>query len=256
VALPGDRERLDAADMGVPTGSVVAGFNGSSESLLALDWAAVESVRLARPLTVVIAQDDISQVVAIDTGARERLDRLMATAYERLMPGPAEDIFVNLVGGPPYRALLEASVDARMLVLGAHRRPVFAGLAPFSVGRRVIGHTSCPVVVVRPPRDPASRTVLVGLEGAGGRAALSFGMDLASRNEMSVLALSRTDRALAELLAGCGARYPEVTVARQDVVGKPLQVLAEASRHASLAVAGSTAHGIVRRAHCPVAIAR
>lgn len=244
--------------MALPPSSLVVGYDGSAESLRALDWAAFESVRLARPLVVVIAQDDLSQVVAgRDFAARERMDQLMASAYERLMVGPADDIFVTVVGGPPYRALLDASVGASMLVLGVHKRPLLGGLAPFSVSRRVIGHTSCPVVVVRPPRDPASRTVLVSLEGAGGRAALTFGLDLASRNELSVLALSRADRALAELLASCGARYPEVTVARRDVGGGSLpQVLTEASQHASLAVAGSTAHRIVQRVHCPVAIAR
>lgn len=253
--------------MAIPPGAVVVGFDGSTRSRLALDWAAAEAPRLARPLAVLVVQDDLSQVVARDNGDRARLELLVAEVYEDLYRRGVDDIAVDLVGGPPSRALVEAAAQASMLVLGEHRPRLLTGMAIRSVSRRAIARAPCPVVVVHPPRDPVSRLVLVGM-GANGASlhALTFGLDLARRHELAVLALlagrpaAVGDRVLAAQLEGWAERYPEVILTRKAVPEDALRALTLASRHAALAVVGSreggpgVSRGLMHRAACPVAV--
>lgn len=60
------------------------------------------------------------------------------------MPGIV--VSVNGSAGQPGHALIEASHDADMVVVGA--RGGLAGLIPGSVRAQVVNHAACPVVVI------------------------------------------------------------------------------------------------------------
>jgi nucleotide-binding universal stress UspA family protein len=62
-----------------------------------------------------------------------------------------EDIVVE----PPAKALIDASKEASVLVVGSRGRGGFAGLLLGSVSQQCIVHAACPVVVV--PSGPDER---------------------------------------------------------------------------------------------------
>ena len=260
--------------MAIPSGAVLVGYDGSAGSRLALDWAAAQAPHLARPLAVLVVEEDVSLVVARDTGVRARMDALVAEVYEELYRRAVDDIWVELVAGPARHALLEAASLASMLVLGERRHRRSPVISVGSVSRAAVALAPCPLVVAHPPRDPVSRTVVVGLgTHTTGRHALTFGLELASRHDLSVLAMlagrrqAPADRALSEELDGWAERYPDITLSRRVVPGNPLRALTAASRHANLAVVGyggrrqlpgrspdPVSRRLLQRAHCPVAV--
>lgn len=56
---------------------------------------------------------------------------------------------VDVVEGSATQALLDASKDADLLLVGSHGRGGFAGMLLGSVSHHVVGHAACPVIVVR-----------------------------------------------------------------------------------------------------------
>ncbi|WP_411574704.1 universal stress protein [Streptomyces fradiae] len=148
--------------------SVVAGLDGSAESLAAAEWAASEARRRALPLRIVhIGQDRAPTLVrpplpvpapatATATAGtvltRRRAGRVPREVADRLRRAvPGLDVAVEQGPGRPARALLSAARDAEVLVLGSRGLGALGGLLAGSVSLPVIAHAPCPVVVVRAP---------------------------------------------------------------------------------------------------------
>lgn len=280
--------------MTTPQGAVVIGYDGSRDSRLALAWAKEAARGRRRPLLVLIAEDELAQVVA-RSGDAARATNLVADAYEHLRASGSDDISVEKAGGPPATALLRAAAEASLLVLGAEGHGRLSGLAVGSVSQHVCGHATCPVVVVRRPEDPRADTVTVGVDPSrGSDHALAFGFEQASRTGApleAVFALSafppvsgsivsapldsladqplNHERALSEALAGWTEGYPDVLVRQRCVDRQPVPALTEASRRASMVVVGSrgrgpvtglflgsVSQGVLHKARCPVVVAR
>ena len=76
----------------------------------------------------------------------------------------APQVTVNVTTGEPAEALIAASRDADMLVLGSRGNGGFTRLLLGSVSSQVVHHAACPVVVI-----PRTRWIppLVGQEGGG-----------------------------------------------------------------------------------------
>jgi nucleotide-binding universal stress UspA family protein len=260
---------------------VVAGTDGSEESLRAVEWAAREAVLRDLPLRIVSAaalpprmnERQAEAVGGLDTvsdALRKDRDRALAAAAERVRaaaPGLLTD--VDDLAGAPATALTEAGSGASMLVVGARGIGAFTALILGSVSRYVSAHATCPVVVVREETTAAHRQVGVGVgDPARSAAALAFAFEEAKLRKASLVAVHAVDepysgragwamttpgrpaweqeavRQLDGVLAEWQAKYPDVEVTRDFVHGHPGRILAGLSARADLVVLGRhTAHG-------------
>jgi nucleotide-binding universal stress UspA family protein len=149
------------------SGSIVVGVDGSDASHDALRWAAEEAklrsaslVALhawsfvpAQPIgdpgmLAVPAGDLPGQLDAESEAAQIGLDRAVEDAI-----GTGSDVELErrLVEGDAGEALVAASKDAVLVVVGSHGRSGFKAALLGSVSRHVVNHAACPVVVVKSP---------------------------------------------------------------------------------------------------------
>lgn len=142
---------------GIATG-VVVGVDGSPASILAIDFAAVEALRLGTVLTAVHAW--LSPPMWLDA----QLDEESLTAMERMHDEILTEALVlvaakykglvierSLIMGDPHWALIEAAKDAALLVMGNHGRRGISRMLLGSVSHSVILNMTVPTVVVREP---------------------------------------------------------------------------------------------------------
>ncbi|PWF82821.1 universal stress protein [Kocuria rosea] len=137
---------------------IVVGVDGSAESLTALEWAITEARFRDGRLHLVTAW----QYPAMAAGGMEWVlpdpdtygqasQRIQAEALQKVHVDDV-DISTEVVQKPVAAALLDASADADLLVVGSRGRGGFTGLLLGSVSNQVVHHASCPVLVVRPRR--------------------------------------------------------------------------------------------------------
>ncbi|WP_017596496.1 universal stress protein [Nocardiopsis potens] len=172
---------------------VVVGVDGSPGSRTALDWAAAAAERRGARLVVVNALDmpmvalPFSSPVRMNPMAEvtDRASGVLTTALGRVAetaPGLKARTEVSLTD--PASALLDASEEAELVVVGSRGLGGVGSLFLGSVSTRVTSHASCPVAVV-PPESGAARTpgrVVVGVDGSEpADAALRFALDEAAR---------------------------------------------------------------------------
>ncbi len=138
---------------------VVVGVDGSECGRAALHWAAEEARRRGAELVVVSAWVPQGPMAGpmLAPGADLWADTIESTREmldEQVKPlKDAEGLTwrTELVGGPPYEALEEASAEADLLVVGNHGRGAFRRAFLGSVSRHVCRHARCPVVVIPRP---------------------------------------------------------------------------------------------------------
>jgi nucleotide-binding universal stress UspA family protein len=140
---------------------IVVGFDGSSHSRQALDWA-VRHAGLEHVSLTALAVHEVMMsnwtgnpvVYPEDTPevekARQAAQDAVNEAIGQLGDGPRpESVTVRALVGNPAQALIEASADADLVVVGSRGVGGFAGIATGSVTAKVVNHSACPVVVVR-----------------------------------------------------------------------------------------------------------
>jgi nucleotide-binding universal stress UspA family protein len=253
---------------------IVAGTDGSEESLRAVDWAAREAALRGAPLRIVAAAALLPRMASrvgtveydtvTDVLLKER-DRALAAAAERAAAASGVLIDADPLDGQPAQALTESGTGAQMLVLGSRGIGAFTALLLGSVSRYAASHASCPVVVVRDETPSPHGLVGVGvgdLDTCGD--ALTFGFEEASLRKAGLLAVHawhspQTDisragqmsavpeqqtvaadagRHLTALLDEWRAKYPDVTVSQEVVHGHPGRALVGLSARADLVVVG------------------
>jgi nucleotide-binding universal stress UspA family protein len=135
-------------------GPVVAGIDGSVESLTALHWAVGEARVRGAVLELLHAQHypeplDFWEVSATPQARPTIEDRLQALVEES--EGELDDLEVVLtvVEAHPTRALLDGAGDAALVVVGARGHGGFTGLLLGSTSVQLASHAPCPVVVAR-----------------------------------------------------------------------------------------------------------
>lgn len=257
---------------------VVAGVDGSDESLVGLAWAAHEAVHQRRSLRLVHAWEVpmpgyVPVPASVDL-VRETAETVLSEAVTKAQEwAPAISVEGVLVHGPAGRVLCDQGTDALMVVVGSHGRGGFARLLLGSTSAVVAAHAEVPVVVTRGTvAQDAWRAgpVVVGVDGSQvSESAVEFAFQAASLRRQglhvlhawaqpdpfvdeayAVLSESATRQtearlAVAESLAGWRDKYPDVEVTEVIADGHPVDaLLAEVTRvDAALLVVGSRGRG-------------
>jgi nucleotide-binding universal stress UspA family protein len=260
---------------------VLAGVDGSAESLTAALWAADEARlrgALLRLVTVCTGEDGPqARYIVRSVGEWCRREHREIDVADEVVPGYPPDV------------LVWASVDAELLVVGSRGRGAVAEMLLGSVSRAVAEWAKCPVVVVPQRRTSfALGPVVLGVaRSPHDSAAVPFAFGEAALRNTSLLAVhvwrpvtgrsswagpaplavwSTADdarRYLAANLTDWAAGHPDVRLRTDVRYGNPAEELSRAASSAQLLVIGhrnrvlsfgSVARGVLHLADCPVAI--
>ncbi|MET8130556.1 universal stress protein [Streptomyces sp. NPDC005251] len=138
---------------------VVAGVDGSAESLAAAAWAAREAERRDRSLHLVHALDwhPRRQEREIADAAQRHLARRSLRQAEERVRAEVPDIHLSdeQTEGPATAALLKAMDQADLMVLGSRGLSGFTGFLVGSVALGVVAKATRPVVLVRADEEAA-----------------------------------------------------------------------------------------------------
>jgi nucleotide-binding universal stress UspA family protein len=140
-------------------GLVVVGVDGSEESVAALRWAADYAKAAGATVQALIAwhYPDVAGAAPVghapppvrqetDEHIRATLDQAVRQVY----PDPAAAGVQTMVAyGHPSQALVEASKEASLLVVGSRGQGAFTGMLLGSVSMHCVTRAFCPVTVVR-----------------------------------------------------------------------------------------------------------
>ncbi len=293
--------------IGAGSGPVVVGFDNSETANEALTFAAAQAARRQVPLRIVTAFTIVVSDLGLAAGApwdAQLVDSLKNSAEQEAAEAaqqvrqehPGLDVQSVVQPGPAAAVVLGHAHDASLVVVGSRGGGGFMGMLLGGTSREVATHCAAPTVVVRQGR-PSGTRVVVGIDGSPDSVrALAFAFDVASREELDLLAVHTWDvppigaitgvpapeppelvreianteaRAALEELAGFSERYPDVTVEHTILRGSPVKTLVAQSEDAALLVVGSrgrggflglvlgsVSHGVLHHATCNVAVVR
>jgi nucleotide-binding universal stress UspA family protein len=138
--------------------TIVVGVDGSASSHTALRWAVTEAHLRHGELLVITCWTPPPSVVGLNPALYDR-DTYTHVA-EVLQRGAVQDLGVTdvpirtqIVEGPPASALVAASRNADLVVVGSRGQGGFTGLHLGSVPGHLVHHAACPVLVLREPSD-------------------------------------------------------------------------------------------------------
>jgi nucleotide-binding universal stress UspA family protein len=249
---------------------VVAGVDGSEESLCAVEWAALEAQRHRAPLRIVAAPALLPRMRAHPQGQETVAARLQGESCRALDEAITRArevasgllIDVDLLTGPPALAVTQSGSGALMLVVGARGSGGFAAMMLGSVSRYAAMQASCPVVVVREETSAVHREVVVGIRDPNDTAGtLAYAFDEAALRGATLVAVhswncsrsalsdhpggqdavriaSEAEVNLSEVLRAWRDKYPAVPVWQDVMHDHPAHVLVSYSSRADLVVIG------------------
>lgn len=274
-------------EMRAMTKAMVVGTDGSVEAGYALAWASREARLRDLPLKIIVAGEQWSDSDEWMNTVLDKAERQVRAAE------PGLDVRTELFNGRPIPALTEQSRAAAMIVVGRRGVGGFTGLLLGSVASGISQLAECPVVTVGSPELPVANRIVVGVDGTeDNEYAIGFAFEAASLHQAELRAVhawtqptplgpgdmlplvydiddvqSDESRLLAEALVGWRERFPDVKVDAQTVRGHSVRVLGDRSSDALLlvvgrrasrgrlaAMLGSTSHGVLHHAQCPVVV--
>jgi nucleotide-binding universal stress UspA family protein len=159
---------------------IIVGVDGSDGAADALAWAVAEAEVRGWTTRAIMAWGWVDQHRTLlgetfDPGYSESDAQATLHGYLERAVGAQRAAGVEglVVAELPAPALLDASRDAALLVVGARGLGGFRGLLLGSVSQRCLHHAHCPVAVLRSERRAHQRTghVVVGVDGSDGSAA-------------------------------------------------------------------------------------
>jgi nucleotide-binding universal stress UspA family protein len=140
------------------TGSIVVGFDGSDAAEKALAWASAEAKLRSAKLKLVSAWQVTGLVYSygyvpsvepsLEEAARERAQLVLDEQAEQIRAAGVE-VETETRQGQAADALVDASENADLLVVGSRGHGGFTGLLLGSVSTQCAHHARCPVVIVR-----------------------------------------------------------------------------------------------------------
>lgn len=264
---------------GIRQSVVVVGIDGSEHALLAAQWAASDAARRRLPLRLLhaytvpilgvpaygIPPDLTEGLRAAGEAALEAARRDIGKAH------PDLPVSAELVNADPRPALVEASAEAMLTVVGTRGGGRIPEVVLGSVALHVASHGRSPVAVISPKAgEPTTGAVLLGVDGSGtSDAAIAYAFEEADRRgaaldavlvwddlalrgyggtaEIGQLEDEEEHAVLAEQLAGWRDKYPDVQVRQVILRGRPadalLQYGADSAAHPQLVVVGSRGRG-------------
>ena len=138
---------------------IFVGIDGSDSSQRALEWAVKHAAIEGVPLTVLAVHQVLTgfwtgePITDLQDRTEQEKTLLAAEAVveSTIALGDARPPAVNVraVSGHPAEALIDASSEADLVVVGKRGSGGFASLLLGSVTSQVVNHSACPVVVVR-----------------------------------------------------------------------------------------------------------
>jgi nucleotide-binding universal stress UspA family protein len=270
------------------TKPVIAGADGSQESVRAVEWAAREAVLRGTSLRIVtipvlpprMTPNPATAETVAGTIEHSMGQALAAAAQQAAAVEPALAIETELLEGAPAEILVGIAPGASMLVLGSRGTGGFGALILGSVSRYVATHAPVPVVVAREETRAAYREIVVGVRDPGqAEAALEFGFQEAALRQARLLAVHATswsvpghaedpaeeNSRLESAVTTWREKFPEVEARWEVMHAHPGRVLAGSSARADLVVlgrhgpgeprargVGSVTHAVLSHAHGPV----
>ena len=208
--------------------SVLVGYDGSTSSRTALDWAAREAGRRGMPLTVLYADpvplplnslqveytnEQIEKLHSIDADLLDEVSRTVRQAH----PDLEVDVVVSTL--LPSEALVDHGRTAALVVLGRRGAGGLAGLVVGSKALQVATHGHCPTVVIPAPDgdgDVEGRErgrVVVGVESAeASGAAVSFAFEEAALLGVGVSAVHAWEAPFFDAPGGKGGGVPRAVL--------------------------------------------
>jgi nucleotide-binding universal stress UspA family protein len=245
---------------------IVAGTDGSEESLRAVDWAAREAVLRGAPLRIVAAEAAPPRMIsragpAPDKGpgeyetvsdvlAKNRDHALAAAAERAAKTAPGLLIDADQLSGSPDQALVHSGSGATMLVVGSRGVSDFTALVLGSVSRYVASHAPCPVAVIR-DETAARGQVGVGIGGLDDCAdALDFAFEEASLRKASLIVVHAWHTPQHDISRAGEAFTPPSSDVIQAEAARYLEDLLDTQRakHPDVQVSHEVVHGHPGRA--------
>lgn len=133
---------------------VVVGIDGSADSVRALRWAAEYADRFGAPLEALTVYElqnvygPYAMAGSVDSDVlKKRAHDALSTAVRDAL-GDEADVVRRVEQGHPAKALVTASREAQLVVVGSRGHGGFAGLLLGSVSQHCVTHASCPVIVL------------------------------------------------------------------------------------------------------------
>ncbi len=257
---------------------VLVCVDGSAASDAAIAWGAREAAMRDLPITLlhavppVIVGWPVGQLYSeMPDWQKDKAQTVIEQAHKTLLASLGESqppqTHTKMVYSSVVPALIDASADARMIVVGSEGLGALGRLLLGSATTGLLHHAHCPVAVIHSGEDKvpdSNAPVLVGIDGSpASEAATAMAFDEASRRGVPLIALhvwsdvgvfpllgmdwreheTEGQEALAERLAGWQEQYPDVHVERLLFCDKPSHWLLEESERAQLVLVGSRGRG-------------
>ena len=132
---------------------IVVGVDGSEHSKAALRWALAEAEAHADGMVTAVLSWQVPFLSFPGAFDREELEKaykdFLIETVSAIAPKPAVPLETLVAEGDATEAMVEASKDASLLVLGIRGRSPFAGLLLGSVSQGAAATAHCPVVLVK-----------------------------------------------------------------------------------------------------------
>jgi nucleotide-binding universal stress UspA family protein len=249
----------------------LVGIDGSDASVEALRWAVGQRAGREAEITAVGAFH-VPAIMAVFTAKRGLgVDELglAATAGHEVDVAVEScgdgDVHTMVVEGHAQHVLVDASVDADLLVIGSTGSGELRHHVLGSVSRYCVTHSHAPVAVVPAGASTGPvRSIVVGFDGSDHAAealrwALDFAGDAASVRVIAAIEvapwvdedLSRSrfadeiEREEQRITTGLDAVDPDGRTERSIVLQGPREAFAAAQQGADLIVVGTRGHGLI-----------